>query len=159
MSWFVYPFDFFNKEPMVLCDHQVIKPVGDCSTVKGRKRVEQRSLAVKPRCPPLSSWHPLHPSPIPPKAVHSLDVATNRRWESAWKPQVLTASTEDVGSLTSHGLPGNDKTMKNKNMTGTPLDEIILKTIATFENIIQSVLPRWFPGRSCVSLETQPPRL
>lgn len=86
-------------------------------------------------------------------------MATNRRWESAWKPRVLTASTEDVKSLTSHGLPGNDKTMKNKNTTGTPLDEIILKTIATFENSIQSVLPRWFPGRSHVSLETQPPGL
>lgn len=86
-------------------------------------------------------------------------MATNRRWESAWKPWVLTASTEDVESLTSHGLSGNDKTMKNKNTTGTPLDEIILKTIATFENSIQSVLPRWFPGHSHVSLETQPPGL
>ena len=46
--------------------------------------------------------------------------------------------------------------MKNENTKGTPHEEIVLKTTATFENSIQSIFPRWFPGHSRVLLETQP---
>lgn len=71
------------------------------------------------------------------------------------RARVLTASTKAIGSLTSHQPPRNNSTMKNKNTKGALHDETVLKTIATFENNLQSIFPRWFPGHKLVLLETQ----